>query len=550
MEDQTSSRVIRYLPQVLVATFAVAICPVLLLGVLNAAGVLRSVTLSVTLAMAWSVLASWAGGRYWRSRPHSGDVLFGDLMLWGWVRRVLTERRVSSAMALLQGIESHSQVTLQQRRDVLLELANALEAGDPYTSGHSRRVARYAEEIAKGMGLSPRQIAKIRTAAALHDVGKVRTPNTILHKPGRLTDEEFEVIRAHPEEGAEMVSVLGDRELTAIIRHHHERLDGTGYPSGLARESIPLGARIIAVADTFDAVTSVRPYRGAIAHKKALDILSREAGTQLDPAAVRAFHRYYTGSRPLAIWVSATTAAQRIVALLGGGVGTATASVGRVVLAAALSTTAAAAMALGMPAVRTTHAHAHKAAPAGAAAAATKRTATTPDSGSEPGRTLTGHSPSTPAGAAHEARSGPAGRSGRSHRPPRPGQPGRGRVRRPDGHGSGNGAAAGSRGGGASRRAHGSPGTGSSHRSSGAGSSHSVAGSGRSHAPGGSTKSRGSAATTPAPAGATSHAHSSGSAAGSGPSTTAGSSTGASSHSSVQPAPVQPAPAQPGTHSR
>src|SRR5947209_16118404 len=105
MEDQSSRRLIRYLPQVLVATFVVAVCPVLLLGVLNAAGVLRSLMLSVTVAMTWSVIAAWAGGHYWRSRPRSGDVVFGDLMLWGWVRRLLSERRVSSTLTLLEGVD-------------------------------------------------------------------------------------------------------------------------------------------------------------------------------------------------------------------------------------------------------------------------------------------------------------------------------------------------------------------------------------------------------------------------------------------------------------
>ncbi|HLJ03813.1 MAG TPA: HD domain-containing phosphohydrolase, partial [Solirubrobacteraceae bacterium] len=246
MEDHSSRRLMAYLPQVLVATFLVAGCPVLMLGVLSAAGVLRSVTLSIGVAIAWSVIAAWAGGHYWRSRPRSGDVVFGDLMLWGWVRRLQSERRVRSTLALLEGVESRGGPSLQQRRDLLLDLAAALESGDPYTSGHSRRVARYAEEIAKGMGLSPRRVAKVRTAAALHDVGKVRTPTAILHKPDRLTDAEFEVIKAHPVDGAEMVAALGDGELTAIIRHHHERLDGTGYPAGLARDGIPLGARIIA----------------------------------------------------------------------------------------------------------------------------------------------------------------------------------------------------------------------------------------------------------------------------------------------------------------
>ncbi len=107
----------------------------------------------------------------------------------------------------------------------------------------------------------------------MHDVGKVETPTAVLHKAGRLSDEEFDIVKRHPVDGADMVATLDDDELTAIVRHHHERLDGTGYPDGLAGDEIPLGARILAVADTFDAITSTRPYRQANPHKKALDIL-------------------------------------------------------------------------------------------------------------------------------------------------------------------------------------------------------------------------------------------------------------------------------------
>ncbi len=177
-----------------------------------------------------------------------------------------------------------------------------METRDPYLHGHSRRVARYAWMIAQQMKLPHGEVAKIRTAAALHDVGKSKTPKAILHKPGRLTDEEYGVIKLHPGEGAEMVAVLGDPELEAMVRHHHERLDGSGYPDGLAGEAIPLGARIISVADTFDAITSARPYRAASPHKRAIDILRDDAGSRLDPAAVKAFCDDYSGRRPLALW--------------------------------------------------------------------------------------------------------------------------------------------------------------------------------------------------------------------------------------------------------
>ena len=161
-------------------------------------------------------------------------------------------------------------------------------------------------------------MAKVRTAAATHDVGKVHTPREVLTKPGRLTDAEYEIVKKHPGDGAAMVAEMGDPEITAMVRHHHERLDGSGYPDGLAAGDIPLGARIIAVADTFDAMTSGRPYRAACKHKKALDVLSGEAGTRLDPVAVAAFLRYYSGKRSVAWSALFIDAPPRLISWVGG----------------------------------------------------------------------------------------------------------------------------------------------------------------------------------------------------------------------------------------
>jgi hypothetical protein len=168
------------------------------------------------------------------------------------------------------------------------------------------------------MGLSAAEVAKVRTAAVLHDVGKLHTPRTLLNKPGRLTDEEFAQIRLHPVDGAAMSLGLDDPTITAVIRHHHERLDGAGYPAGLAGEDIPLGSRIIAVADTFDAMTSNRAYRPATSHKHALDVLRQEAGSQLDAGAVAAFLGYYRGRRGVVWSAFAAAAPQRLFAWLGG----------------------------------------------------------------------------------------------------------------------------------------------------------------------------------------------------------------------------------------
>jgi HD superfamily phosphohydrolase YqeK len=288
-----------YWPYMLLATFAVTVLPLLVVAAIQSTGGLGSTLSSVAAAAALSVGISVAGSALWTRHRGSRDVVFADLMIWGWVRRLRTERRLADAGELLG---DRASLTPSRQAELLERLSTALEARDAYTYGHSRRVTRHSEAIARRMGLTQAQIAMVRTAAAVHDVGKIRTPQDILNKPGKLTDEEFAAVKLHPVHGAELVAGIGDPELTAIVRHHHERLDGRGYPDCLHGQDIPLGARIIAVADTFDAITSTRAYRGAAKHKTALDILKKEAGSQLDPAAVQAFLSYYSGSRTVARW--------------------------------------------------------------------------------------------------------------------------------------------------------------------------------------------------------------------------------------------------------
>ena len=245
-------------------------------------------------------------------------------MLWGWVRRWRQEGHLDDAIALLgldaEGAaqERSEELEPEARIKALKRLATALEARDPYTHGHSRRVARYSAMIAKKLDVPAAEVAKIRLAAAVHDVGKLVVPLTILNKPGKLTDEEFAVIKRHAPVGAEMVSRVGDDELTQIVAHHHERLDGSGYPSRLSGSEIPLGARIVAVADTFDALTSTRAYRPAKRHRDVFRILREEAGTQLDPLAVQAFCSAYSGFRGIAAWSIVSGAPQRLLFPLGG----------------------------------------------------------------------------------------------------------------------------------------------------------------------------------------------------------------------------------------
>ena len=200
-------------------------------------------------------------------------------------------------------------------------MAAMLEAKDAYTLGHSRRVTRHAERIAREMGLSGEDVARIRIAASVHDIGKVHTPRQILTKPSSLTVAELAIMKRHPLDGAKMVAEIGDPAITAMVRHHHERLDGSGYPEGLCGEEIPLGARIISVADTFDAITSSRAYHGARKHRPALDVVSAEAGSRLDPDAVAAFLRYYSGKRAVAWSALGLTGSPRLVSWVSGLLG-------------------------------------------------------------------------------------------------------------------------------------------------------------------------------------------------------------------------------------
>ncbi|MBV9809867.1 MAG: HD-GYP domain-containing protein [Solirubrobacterales bacterium] len=318
MSEYNTKRTTRYLPHVALATTAVAVMPVAVVWWLRSRGAITSAWTGVLLAIALSLLASLVGSAYWKRRHGPKDLLFGELLFWGWLRRVRMERQLTKAMELLRTHEElrddvHS---ADQKFSILSQLAVSLEAQDAYTDGHSRRVAAHTVIVARRMGLTSSEVARLRAAAAIHDIGKVRIPPDLLDKPGRLTSAEFELVKRHADEGAEIVASLGDPELTAIVRHHHERFDGTGYPSGLAGERIPLGARIIAVADTFDAMTSVRPYRPAASHKQALEALVDASGTQLDPAVVRAFLRSYSGNKAIVFWSLLTVSPQQALAWL------------------------------------------------------------------------------------------------------------------------------------------------------------------------------------------------------------------------------------------
>jgi HD-GYP domain-containing protein (c-di-GMP phosphodiesterase class II) len=345
---------VKQLAQVALATLLVAGCPVAVVWWLRSSGTVSSAVFGLIIGMALSLGGSYVGCLVWEKRPGSEDLLFSELMIWGYLHRWHTQRRLASALNLLGPVSEARRRALdglstKDQAKLLEGLVAEMETRDPYLHGHSRRVARHSWMIARHMGLSRAQVARIRTAAAIHDVGKIETPKAILHKPGPLTIEQYEVVKRHPGDGARMTEVLRDAELTSMVRHHHERLDGTGYPDGLSGEEIPLGARIIAVADTFDAITSTRPYRAASPHKKAIDILKNEAGTRLDPAVVRAFCSHYAGRRPLAMWSSVTGLPERVVSWLGGSLASVASAAKVIAVAALIGGAAATSSTLALP---------------------------------------------------------------------------------------------------------------------------------------------------------------------------------------------------------
>jgi len=167
---------------------------------------------------------------------------------------------------------------------------NAIDAKSPWTKGHSERVTAYSVAIATELGLPEKDIEMLRIAALLHDIGKIGTYDQILDKPGKLTDEEFALIRMHPVRGEEILRPISQfTDLLPIIRHHHERLDGKGYPDRLKYDEIPFLAKIISIADSYDSMTSDRPYRPAPPREYAISELKKCSGTQFEPQAVEAF---------------------------------------------------------------------------------------------------------------------------------------------------------------------------------------------------------------------------------------------------------------------
>lgn len=279
------------------------------------------VSSAVALSSGRPLASVWSTNTFWVLRYDLTASLFSLLVAWfylrldnagvlgkiaflvlafflGVVRRVYL--KLNQTQDLLDQLgKAHEQLG-QNVRDVLAMMVKSIEARDPYTSGHSRRVGALAKAIALESGLPAEEVEKVENAALLHDVGKIHAEFApLLAKDGRLTPEEWEIMKTHSEKSAELVGLFapfsGDVEL--MVRYHHERWDGKGYPDGVVGDQIPLGARIIMISDTIDAMTTDRPYRKALGFEVVVSELQKYRGVQFDPELVDATIRSMTVRR-------------------------------------------------------------------------------------------------------------------------------------------------------------------------------------------------------------------------------------------------------------
>lgn len=232
----------------------------------------------------------WHLGIGWMIPTQLALALVGALMAWSVNVSAWTLPLFAVPLLIAQSVFSRSAEYEVALRDTVRALVGLIEAKDRYTAGHSERVAHYARRIGEAVRLNRNQLDKLELAALLHDLGKVGVPTTLLNSRGALTADEIAEIRRHPAIGAGfVVGIPGLRDLGETIAHHHERYDGDGYGEGLKADRIPLDARILAVADSYDAMTSDRPYRSKLTAEAALSEIADQSGRQFDPRVAGAF---------------------------------------------------------------------------------------------------------------------------------------------------------------------------------------------------------------------------------------------------------------------
>ncbi len=260
------------------------------------------IAIAVSLATRQSFVAVWNSNFLWSAPSYFVGAGAAAIATWGvmtsgvWFALLtaaplyLTYRTYKVYLGRIDDERRHVEEMADLHLATIEALALAIDAKDQTAQSHIRRVQVYATSIARGLGMSDTEIQGVKTAALLHDIGKLAVPEHILSKPGPLTQEEFQKIRVHPQVGAEIISAVPfPYPVAPLILSHHERWDGKGYPQGLKGEEIPLGARILSVVDYYDALTSDRPYHKAMTHEAALALLQQEAGRALDPAVVQMF---------------------------------------------------------------------------------------------------------------------------------------------------------------------------------------------------------------------------------------------------------------------
>lgn len=220
-----------------------------------------------------------------------GSAGMGAIMLKRLKKEVEKQKlQIGAIEALYNQVQKASLHVDQNYLETIEAFVRALESRDTYTAGHSDRVNKYSMAIARNLGISGKELDIIHHGSLLHDIGKIGVYDRILLKPKALDEDEFNVMKEHPGFGANILANMKSmKDIVPIILHHHERQDGSGYPSGLEGDEIPLGARIVQVADTWDAMASDRPYRRRVAKPTAIERLKEAAGTQLDERCVEAF---------------------------------------------------------------------------------------------------------------------------------------------------------------------------------------------------------------------------------------------------------------------